>query len=427
MARRLFVSAVPFALICALAAPARASNCANTSIGKVPLTDLGTGLYQGFQGGLYAGGSNHRPDAHNAAGLVIANAMAPLDTSGNPDPVSGRIVLISIGMSNCTQEFSAFVPKARTDPLRNPSVFVIDCAEGGQAANVINNVNAAYWDTVASRLRGHGSSPLQAQIAWVKEADRQPTGGFPASAETLEAHMRTVILIAKQVLPNLKLVYFTSRVYAGYATTTLNPDPYAYESGFSVKWLIDAQIQGDPGLNYNPANGAVMAPWMAWGPYLWTDGMNPRIDGLVWPCDYLNSTDGTHPSSIGRDVISDSLLAFFHADETTAPWYLASGVGVPVPNPTAAVEFAAFPNPARGDVAFRFVAAAGEPWTLDVVDVTGRRVCIVAQGVGRGVAEERRWSARGATGARAHAGLYWARLRVGERTAVRRVALVQAQ
>src|SRR5262249_58286505 len=121
---------------------------------------------------------------------------------------------------------------------RSHKVLVIDCAEGGQAANVIDKASAAYWDTVAARLRAHGSSPLQAQIAWVKEADAGPTGGFPAASETLLTHMRALIQIAQLKLPNLKLAYITSRVYAGYATTALNPEPYAYESGFTVKWLI---------------------------------------------------------------------------------------------------------------------------------------------------------------------------------------------
>ena len=33
-----------------------ASNCAVTSVGKTPLNDLGPGMYQGFQGGLYIPG-----------------------------------------------------------------------------------------------------------------------------------------------------------------------------------------------------------------------------------------------------------------------------------------------------------------------------------------------------------------------------------
>src|SRR5437762_2458609 len=40
-------------------------NCAGTSRGRIPLTDLGTGLYQGFEGGLYPGGVNVRPSAHD--------------------------------------------------------------------------------------------------------------------------------------------------------------------------------------------------------------------------------------------------------------------------------------------------------------------------------------------------------------------------
>lgn len=36
----------------------------------------------------------------------------------------------------------------------------------------------------------------------------------------------------------------SSRTYGGYATTELNPEPYAYQSGFSVKWLVQDQLEG---------------------------------------------------------------------------------------------------------------------------------------------------------------------------------------
>src|SRR5258705_204576 len=101
------------------ACPCWAIDCTRDSTGMVPLIDLGSGTYFGFEGGLYAGGSNHRPAAHDAAGLSIAQSIGPLDTLGMPDP-AGRGVLISIGMSNAKQEFSTFVPKAMADPLKKP-------------------------------------------------------------------------------------------------------------------------------------------------------------------------------------------------------------------------------------------------------------------------------------------------------------------
>src|SRR5882672_3085447 len=73
---------------------------------RVPLSDLGAGTYKGFTGGLYPAGTNSVPAAHAAAGLARAQGIAPLDTAGTPN-AGGRIVLLSIGMSNTTQEFCA--------------------------------------------------------------------------------------------------------------------------------------------------------------------------------------------------------------------------------------------------------------------------------------------------------------------------------
>lgn len=390
-----------------------ASNCAGTFTGLVPVTDLGTGFYQGMQGGLYPGGSNQRPPAHEAAGVAIANAIVPLDTLGAPDPTNGRVVFVSIGMSNCTQEFSAFVLRSNADPVRKPSVRTIDCALGGQSAQIIAQPTAAYWDTVLTRLRGHGSSPRQVQVVWLKDANPSPTGGFAVTRDTLTAQFFRIVQIIKQELPNAKLCYFASRIYAGYASSTLNPEPYAYENAFSVKQVIARQLTGDPALNFDPAQGPAVAPWLSWGPYLWADGLTPRSDGLTWACSELNVSDGTHPSATGRAKVADSLLAFVRRDVTTAPWYTLPGTLGVGHGRAPRMQLAVSPNPSRGNVAFTIRGVPGAAWKLEVVDALGR-VVHVASGASADGLVELSWNGLDATAHRAPGGFYWVRWRSGD-------------
>jgi hypothetical protein len=376
---RSFLVAALFLFVVAAASPPRtpalpAINCDRDSTGLIPLNDLGPSLYLGAQGGLYPSGSNQRPAGHTASGLSIANSIEPLDTLGFPDP-NGRVVLISIGMSNTTQEFQTFIPKANADPARNPRLLIVDCAVGGQPANVIRNPNAAYWDSVSARLRRAGSSPAQVQVAWLKQANARPTGGFPASAETLRGNLAAIARILKRNLPNLSLTYVTSRIYAGYATTNLNPEPYAYESGFAVKWLIESQIAGVDSLNFDPALGPVQASWLSWGPYLWADGMEPRSDVLVWPCSYFAS-DGTHPAAGARNLVADNLLAFFKRDETTAPWFTLSPTAVPVQahlGRTVGIT-RVYPVPAAGSLTVEALVPWGAQASIRLYTASGRLI-----------------------------------------------------
>ena len=406
----------------AIHGPARSSNCNGTQTGLIPLTVLGAGTYQGFPGGLYPGGSNVRPPAHEAAGLAIAGAIAPLDTFGVVSG-GGKIVFISIGMSNATQEFSTFVQETFNDAYKDPRVRAIDCAEGGQTASIIKNPAAAYWDTVRTRLRGQGSSPLQVQVAWIKEANAGPTTGFPAATTTLMRDLGSVVRTLKDQFPNLRIAYLSSRIYAGYASTALNPEPYAYESGFAVKWLIEAQIAGEDSLNFDPAQGPVESPWLSWGPYLWADGMTPRPgDGLMWLCsDYAN--DGTHPSPNGRIKVTDLLLSFVHQDATASRWYVTHPAGVPRAS-SGTVLLALSSNPARGEVGLTFGTRAGEAWRLDVLDPAGRRVRALAGGLGDGATRSLRWDGRDERGAPLAAGIYWVLLESGADRIARRLALL---
>lgn len=296
--------------------------------GLVPLSELGKGLYQGKPGGLYPEGSNERPSAHEEAGLAIARSVRPLDAAGKPSD-DGKIVLLSVGMSNTTQEFSAFKKMADSDPAKNPKLVVVDGAQGGMTAHVIKDVSTPrgqqYWQVNAERLEQAGVTPAQVQVAWLKEANARPTEKFPADAQMLSDEMGDIVRLLKTRFPNIKIVYLSSRIYGGYATTRLNPEPYAYQSGFAVKWLIEKQISGDASLNFDPQRGPVKAPWLSWGPYLWADGQKARSDGLTYAQSDLGP-DGTHPSpGGGREKVAKQLLGFLKSDSTAKVWFVAPG------------------------------------------------------------------------------------------------------
>jgi hypothetical protein len=306
-------------LVLALAAPALAQNCMQASVGLTPLSDLGGGLYRGAQGGLYPGGQNTRPDAHEVAGQREAALVVPRDAAGAPDP-DGKIGFISIGMSNTRNHFQAFGALAANDPLRDPRVAIVNTAQGGQPAESMLAPDAPYWDFVAARLAQAQVAPAQVQVIWFLQANAGPSGTFPAHAETLRDQFRTILDIARDKYPNARLAFVAARIYAGYATTGLNPEPYAYEQAFANKWLVRDQIAGNPDFNFDPDQGEVHVPWLAWGPYMWADGLTPRSDGLTWECADFQQ-DGTHPSAQGATKVGAALLAACHGDTTMACWY----------------------------------------------------------------------------------------------------------
>ena len=404
MLRRLCCTAL---LVC-LPAGARAANCAVTTVGFTPLMDLGTGTYHGYEGGLYPSGSNSRPSAHDAAGRALAAAMTPVD---------GKIVFISIGMSNTTQEFRTFVPLAMNYPGRRSDLLVVDCAEGGQDAVIVANPNSTYWSDVMARLAAAGATAAQVRVAWVKEAVARPTLAFPDDALQLESYLRAIVMNLQDKFPNIRMAFLSSRIYAGYATgvSNLNPEPFAYQSGFAVKWLVARQIAGtDPGLNYDPASGAVEAPWLAWGPYMWADGLVPRSDGLTWECSDLN-TDGTHPSAPGQAKVANMLLDFFTSDATATPWFLAQPTAA-LPAEMLGPRLRVWPNPMRERASIQWdagpsTAGATGARRIAIYDPAGRLVRVLDT---RGGAELS-WDGTDSSGRRVAHGIYWVRAGTGPR------------
>lgn len=296
----------------------------------VPLTELKQD-YKGFDGGLYGNGSNQPPAAHAEAAQAAANSIQPLDSTGQA-AAGGKIILLSMGMSNTTAEFSRFKQIADADPDKSPSLLIVDGAQGGKdAAAWTNNatgpgkVGNPVWDEADRRIKAAGGTPEQVQVIWIKQALAGPAryGEFPEHAKTLQKDVATTLGIALARYPNLKLAYLSSRIYAGYAVTHLNPEPYAYEGAFAMRWVIQDQIAGNPALNYDPSVGPVKAPVALWGPYLWTNGVKGReADDVVFEASDLGN-DGTHPSSTGRQKVADMLLHFFKTSPMSKGWFLA--------------------------------------------------------------------------------------------------------
>lgn len=201
---------------------------------------------------------------------------------------------------------------------------------------------ALNWDEPTDanypRVRDEVLAPLglterQVQIVWLKTANREPSRSLAADssesdADQLVVSIGHILRSLKLRYPNLQIVFVSSRIYAGYASIALNPEPYAYESGFAVKWVIEAQIEqmAAGGALVDPLAGdlnyGTVAPWVAWGPYLWADGESARADGLTWSrADF--EADGTHPAQSGEQKVADMLIEFFTSSPFATPWFLS--------------------------------------------------------------------------------------------------------
>jgi hypothetical protein len=300
--------------------------------GLIPLTDLGTRSYQGFPGGLYPDGKNLRPESHDAAGRVIAEQVRPLDADGKPSD-EGKIVLLGIGFSNTVQAFNGFKLVARDDEQVSPKVVLVNGAVGGMSAEMVQDPDqgrgALYWATVDDRLKAAGVTRAQVQVVWIKETNpSRNLVAFPKAAQELQAQIGRIVRILPGRFPNVRLAFLSSRTYGGWAkprpdgTPPGNREPYSYETGFAVKWLIEAQLKGDPALNFDPAKGPVQAPWLSWGPYLWANGPEPRTDGFRFALEDFMENDRMHESPVGQRKIGNLLLQFFKTDPTTRGWFV---------------------------------------------------------------------------------------------------------
>lgn len=322
------------------------------------LPDLTTGSYKGYRGGLYPNSSNTMPADHLAAGQAQVAMIRPLDVAGTSDPANGKIVLISVGMSNTTQEFChhdgvnnalpaacnpwSFSGRARDDAaVEHGKLILVNGARGGMSienwvtppvahtptapaacAAYANPNNATYYPATAAgqaekagvfgsnglfdeeydrvnacNLKANGLSFRQVQVAWVKlsraDAGANMLPDANADAYNLKRDLGNVMRSLKARYPNLRVVFLSSRVWGGFSGST-TAEPYAFETGFAVKWLIEAQINqlrnggvstenpNAPGYSGDLNYATGVAPLVAWGPYLWANYNQPTSGDATW-------------------------------------------------------------------------------------------------------------------------------------------------
>ena len=372
-----------------------------------------------YQGGLYESGTNTVPTDHSNAGFMFSGQVQPLDVNGNPSS-SGLIVLLSVGMSNAKDEFSTFLHSyVQTPPyntLINPAVAVVNGALDGIAAcswtywytpfpgqNCGGSLTTSPYDLLTPQFGGatidcspptaNCPSHNQVQVIWVKQANSlvkpfpptlplniacppaQPQNNSTCADALYYEYLLAGILRAIKIrYPNVKLAFLTSRIYGGYGdgpnVQTKSPEPFTYEYGFSTKWLIQAQIdQADRGGSADPIAGNLaysVAPWTAWGPYIWANGPNPRHadpvfpNGLVW-CHGAGTdgretaactlspgvfeddlqTDNVHPNGNGQAKVAAYLWNFFSTSPYSANWFLVQNAAA---GATVSPSSLSFPN-----------------------------------------------------------------------------------
>jgi hypothetical protein len=309
---------------------------------KVPLTDLLAGTYFGNQGGLYPGGSNQPPPDHDSAIRARRNAIKPLDVNGDESPF-GKYVLLSIGRSDVTQEWCSaatrppcaawsLMGRAAADPAVNHyTMVIVNGADSSQQDSRRWTVaSSPNYDRIkTARLTPLGLSENQVEIVWAELDDLYPMYRIPSDssdANVLMSNLGQVMRALRTRYPHLQLVFLSSRLYAGFATTDLSPEPYAYEQGFAVKWLIESQIKEMRGSVPNAWAGSLnyvkkTAPVLVWGPYLWAAGETPRSDGMMWRRTDFES-DGITPSQDGENKVGLALLNFFKTSPYTRCWFV---------------------------------------------------------------------------------------------------------
>ena len=362
--------------------------CDNDTSYLRSLIDLKTGLYLGYQGGLYPDGSNTMPYSHYADGMNISRQVFPLNADGAVDLVDGKVGFICLGASTAGNAFNHFKTVCEEDPAVNPCLKFANCAVGAKGLEVMIDTieDAWYWDDeVMPDLDYAGITRHQVEIIWVMVTSRIDTILiWPYQPQEVANKYEILMQVLLKKFPNLKQVYLSGFNYGGYADPTkefydMIMEPSSYWNNWSVKFLIERQIEDDPGLDYKAPDR--VAPWLGWGPHIWADGLRANTtDHLRWVCevDYKPDGGGYHMSNTGKDKMGKLIYDYFINSPIAADWFkygarwTSCDPDFKVEEPSTEATLTISPNPAGNDALLELDRWADLPVEVTIYNAMGQ-------------------------------------------------------
>jgi len=361
--------------------------CENDTSFLRSLIDLREGYYAGYQGGLYPDGSNTMPYIHFADGMNISRQVLPLNATGAFDPLDGKVGFICLGASTAGNAFNHFKTVASADPAVNPCIKFANCAVGAKGLEIMMDTveYAWYWeDEVLPDVVDAGLTRQQVQVIWIMVTSRVDTILiWPYQPQEVANKYENLMPVLLAKFPNLKQVYLSGFNYGGYADPEkefydMIVEPSSYWNNWSVKFIVERQIEGDPGLKYKAPDK--MSPWIAWGPHLWADGLRAnKVDHLRWICevDYKPDGGGYHLSNTGKDKIGELIYDFFNESLVAADWFKYGARWVSCDpamrgSSTSEATITVSPNPVQAEAILALDGWENAPVMIRLLDATGK-------------------------------------------------------
>lgn len=255
------------------------------------------------------------PETYKGLPLQLTINAAP-----TVSPVEGLIGVVCIGMSNASQECGELIDQA-TGPWSadiDPSVTIVNCARDGHAIErwIDPSFDDVLWDDCVTRLANSGLEPKHVRVVLHKAANQFTTAAngqllppYPDPDADYFNLIDNLDLFAQRVateLPDVAVVFTTTRSYAGFSTQPARGDPVSYEQGHALNtWLED-----------NPDVGGIA---YAWGPYIWAPECSTGVTNGLGLCYARGDfeADGIHPSSSGEAMIAEA----WHEHLLDQAWY----------------------------------------------------------------------------------------------------------